>query len=156
MERRETIEVHSVRTLGAHDHWSEYSTKELLQELVEDAQRLVKAELQLAKAELRDEARGAAKGRAITAGGAALGFGALLVLLFTLVYALALALPLWASALIVGVIAAIAAAALVWAGIKKVKRVETGPREAAGELREDRRWARETMRSAKSTRHVNA
>lgn len=134
--------------------YASMSTGELVGELIGQAQRLFREEVRLARAETRDEIKQATRGGAMLGAGAVLGFTAVLVLAFCVVYAIANALPLWLSALIVGVVLAIAAGVLAMVGKERVKFENRRPDETLQSLREDREWARETMQSARSRRHA--
>ncbi len=131
-------------------------TGDLLRELLDQSQRLVKQEVRLARLELRDEVKGYARGGTLMGSAAAVGMGAFLVLCFAAVFALALAMPGWAAALIVGGALAVIAAGLYFAGKGKVRRTQLAPQQSLGSIREDQRWARETMHRARSQRHASA
>lgn len=72
--------------------------------VAEDASRLVRAEVDLAKAELAASAKEKATGAGLLVGAAILGWLAFQGLLITAALALALVLPLWAAALIISVV----------------------------------------------------
>ncbi len=127
---------------------------DLVRELLGEAQGLLRDEVRLAKAELREEARRAAKGGgAIGAGGAAL-HAALLFLGVTLVLVGATFLPAWVAALIVTAVYAGAGWVALSHGREELRR--TRPSRAVEHVKEDARWARETMRDVKSSRSANA
>lgn len=125
-------------------------TKELISQLTHEASVLMKEQVHLAKLEIRDEMRqvvGAAKPMAI---GGYLVNGAFFVLLFALVFLLSLALPLWASALIVAAVVGGIGAALLRSGARAWKQTSLTPAETVATLKEDRRWLSETMHDVKS------
>lgn len=72
--------------------------------VAEDASALVRAELELAKAELVQSASAKAAGAGLLAGAGVMGWLALQGLLITAALALALVVPGWAAALIVSVV----------------------------------------------------
>lgn len=129
-------------------------TGDLLKELFAQAQVLVREELHLAKAETKYEAK-----KAVRAGA---GFGAGGVLLHTalLVGAACLVavgwsfLPLWASALIVCAIFAIAGAIALSYGKQRMDSIE--PERTVQNLKENQRWAKDTMQSIRLHRHADA
>ncbi|MGC4117739.1 MAG: phage holin family protein [Myxococcales bacterium] len=150
------MELRGDESQGRH-RIEELPTGDLFRELIDQSQRLIRQEVRLAKLELRDEAKGYAKGGSLIGGAAVVGQAAFLVLCFCAVFALATAMPGWAAALIVGAVLAAAAAALYLAGRKKVQATASvEPRETVGSLEEDQRWAREMMRRARSQRHASA
>lgn len=139
---------------GGADDLRERPLGELVRELVGDAQVLLRDEVRLAKAEVRDEAKKAAKGAGAMGAGGALLHAALLFLGATLVLAGATFLPAWLSALIVTAIYAGAGwAALSW-GKGELRR--THPTRPIEHVKEDARWARETIRDVRSSRSANA
>ncbi|HEX9308825.1 MAG TPA: phage holin family protein [Anaeromyxobacter sp.] len=127
---------------------------DLVRELVQEGQGLLRDEVRLAKAEVREEARKASKGAgAIGAGGAAL-HAALLFLGVTLVLLGATLLPAWFAALVVTAIYAGAGWAALSYGRQELRR--TRPSGAVEHVKEDARWAKETMRDIRSSRSANA
>jgi VIT1/CCC1 family predicted Fe2+/Mn2+ transporter len=128
--------------------------RELLRELVGDGQRLVREEVRLARAELREELRKGARGGAGLGAGGALLYAALLCLAAALVLAGSTFMPAWLAALIVTAIYAGAGLAAVQYGKQKLAQAQ--PARAVQGLQEERRWASETMRDIKSSRHAHA
>jgi uncharacterized membrane protein YqjE len=138
----------------ASDGLRERPFGDLLRELVQDGQGLLRDEVRLAKAEIREEAKKAKKGGAAIGAGGAVAWAALLLLGVTLVLLGATFMPAWLSALVVTVLYGIAAAALLAYGRKELAR--TNPSRAVEGIKEDGRWAKETMRDIKSSRSANA
>ena len=127
---------------------------DLVGELVDDGRTLLREEVRLAKEEIRAEARKAARAGAAFGAGGALLHTALLCFAATLVLVGATFLPAWASAAVVtALLGAGGYAALVFG---RRWLAETDPTRAVANLKEDGRWARETMQSIKSSRRVNA
>lgn len=80
--------------------------------VAEDASKLVRAELELAKAELTKAAKEKATGAGLLVGAAVLGWLAAQGLLITAALGLALVLPAWAAALIVSAVLLVGGAVL--------------------------------------------
>ena len=113
---------------------------ELVGEIASDLSTLVRQEIALAKAELKQEA-GKAGGAAGMFGGAAVA--ALLVAVFaslTLMFALGAAIPIGWAALVVTAIWAIAGAILYTRGRDSLRSVKP-PTQTIESLKEDARWA---------------
>jgi hypothetical protein len=127
---------------------------DLVRELVQEGQALLRDEVRLAKAEVREEARKAAKGGAAIGAGGAVLYAALFFLGATLVLLGATFLPAWLAALIVTAIYAAAGWAALSYGRQELRK--TRPTRAVEHVKEDARWAKETMRDIKSSRSVNA
>ncbi|MFF1325747.1 phage holin family protein [Streptomyces chartreusis] len=99
------------------DHSRGHSGQEPVSELVQRASQqlteLVRGEMQLAQAEMKDKGKRYGKGGGLFGGAGVVGFLMLQAMVATAIAALAVPLPVWAAALIVtaalGVIAAVAA-----------------------------------------------
>lgn len=127
---------------------------DLLGELARDSQQLLRDEVQLAKTELRAEVKKGAKGGAeIGLGGVALHAAALFFGI-TLMLIGSTFMPSWLSALIVTLIYAAAGAVAVSTGKKDLAKAN--PARVLDNLKEDERWAKETMRDIRSSRGANA
>ena len=127
---------------------------DLMGELMRDSQQLVRDELRLAKAELKTEAMKAARGGGEIAAGGAVAYAALLFLGVTLILVGATFLPAWLSALIVTALYGGAAAYAINRG--KQDLAKANPAKAVENLKEDERWAKETMHDIKSSRGASA
>lgn len=116
----------------------------LLGDLLNDAQTLVRREVDLAKTEIRmeiDKARQGAIVLGIGAGAAAIGGIFLLLMVVHLLFLLGL--PLWASYLIVGAVLLIGGLIALQQGISRLKRVDPVPRETIDSVRKDVEWIKE-------------
>ncbi|MCL1801933.1 MAG: phage holin family protein, partial [Promicromonosporaceae bacterium] len=126
---------------------------DLIKETTEDAQGLIHAELALAKSEIKQRAKiiGPAVGMFFVA--AFIILYALSVLIWAAVFGLAVALPLWLSALIIGVGMVLIAVVLVLIGIRTLKKLGRIKFLAGGTIKDDiaaitgafktRNWANE-------------
>lgn len=127
---------------------------ELVGELVREGQGLLREEVRSAKAELRHEAKRAAKGGAELGAGGAVLYAALLLFGIALVLIGDTFMPAWASALVVTAIFGIVGAVLLSSGRKELRKAD--PSRVVEHVKEDARWAKETMRDVKSSRNANA
>jgi hypothetical protein len=123
------------------------SLGELFSELGNETSALVRQEIALAKAELTQTATKAGKNAAYLAAGAAVGYAAFLALMAALVFALGEAMPLWAAALIVGVVFAVVAGIVIYEGINNLKRMNVAPRQTVETLKEDAQWLKHQVTS---------
>lgn len=115
---------------------------ELVGDLTRDVSTLVRQEIDLAKAELREEA--VKTGKAAGMLGAA-GFAGYLVLLFlslTIMWALADVVHIGWAALIVAVIWAVVGAVLFALGRSRLRSVDPTPRRTVETIKEDVQWAK--------------
>lgn len=124
-------QVHDQRSIG-----------EVIGDVVANAQEMIRGEIRLAKAELRNDAKAAAKSMGILAAGAVLVFYAFGMLLFTAVWALDTQIPQWTAGLIVTTAVAIPATILVKIGRSKLKEIEPGPEQTIESMKENVEWVR--------------
>lgn len=129
---------------------------ELFRDFLGQGQRLFREEVRLAKTELRDEAKTAGKASGTAAAGGVIAYVGFLALTCAAVAALATGMPVWAGALIVGVVYALVGGIMAKGGVNKLKHMEKRPRETTETLQEDRQWASETMRAVRSRTRANA
>jgi len=107
-----------------------------------DVSTLFRKEVELAKVELREEAKRAGRGAGMFAGAGLAGWMAILFVSFALAWLLDQAMNTALAFLIVGVIWAIAALILMSKGKKDIKKVEPLPQTVAT-LKEDVTWAKQ-------------
>jgi hypothetical protein len=125
-------ELRGVRTL-----------REIVADLVQDAQNLIRGELALARIELDRKLS-----RVITAaiwlvGGMVVGFAGLVVLLLAAAAALALVIPAWAALLIVGLVIIAVGGALAYSGIKMLSLEGLKPERLTRNVSRDAQVVRE-------------
>ena len=122
------------------DHVAETSIGELIGNISDDLSQLFRQEVELAKAEMKQEAGKAGKAAGMLGGAGFAGYLAVVLLSFALVFALSNVMdPGWA-ALIVAVIWAIIGAVLYANGRKKLKNVDPVPRRTVDTIKEDAQW----------------
>lgn len=119
------------------------SLGDLFAELSRQMSALVRQEVNLAKAEMTQKAREVGKEAGFMAAGGAVAYAGFLVILAGLVLLLGVWLPMWVSALIVGVIIAGIGGFLVVRGKERLTKVSVMPQETADTLKENVRWAKE-------------
>jgi hypothetical protein len=127
---------------------------DLVGELLREAQGLLREEVRYAKAEIRQEAKRAARGGATLGAGGAVLYAALLLFGIALVLIGDTFLPAWVAALAVTAIFAIVGGALLAKGKKELRQAD--PSRVVENVKEDARWAKETMRDVRSSRNANA
>jgi apolipoprotein N-acyltransferase len=118
------------------------SIADVFKDIVGNVQQIIRAEVRLAKTEVRDELLKMKRGVTIIAAGGVIGILAIGVLLLAAVYALSLVLPPWAAALIVAVVTAAIAGVCVMTGIKQLKRVTLPPAKTVATVQENIQWAK--------------
>lgn len=116
---------------------SEASVGELMTRLSEQTSRLVRDELALAQLEMKDSAKQAGKGAGLLSGAGVLALYGLGAAIATAIIALALVLPLWASALIVTAVLFVAAGIAALVGKKEIQQVSPTPQRAVDNASRD-------------------
>jgi uncharacterized membrane protein YqjE len=119
------------------------SLSDVFQDIIRNVQEIVRSEIRLAKLEIGEEASKAAASSLMLGAGIVAGVFATLFLLWTLVYGLALYMPLWAAALIVGGALALIASVMVTTGIRQFKRIHPTPTRTVGTFKENVEWAKQ-------------
>ncbi|MEV6260144.1 phage holin family protein [Streptomyces sp. NPDC051784] len=95
---------------------------ELVQRASHQLTELVRGEMRLAQAEMKEKGKRYGTGGGLFGGAGLFGFLALQALVATAIAALAVPLPVWAAALIVTAVLGCVAAALARVGTKQVKK----------------------------------
>ncbi|WP_420310376.1 phage holin family protein [Streptomyces sp. YS-B37] len=104
------------------DRSGQEPTSELVQRASQQLTELVRGELRLAQAELKEKGRRYGKGGGLFGGAGVVGFLMLQALVATAIAALAVPLPVWAAALIVAAVLGVIAGVLALGGKKQVGR----------------------------------
>ena len=121
-------------------HRDERSIGELFADLASETSTLVRQEVTLAKVEMTQKASEAGKDVGFLAAGGAVAYAGLLVILAGIVLVLGNLIPLWLSALFVGVVVALIGYFLVRSGLNRLKQVNPAPQETIQTVKEDKEW----------------
>jgi Putative Actinobacterial Holin-X, holin superfamily III len=116
---------------------------ELVKQLAEEVSTLTRQEIELARVEMTTKAKRAGIGLGELGTGGIAALYALGALTACVIAALALAMPVWAAALIVAAVYAVAAAVLILIGRRQLE--EAGPpvpERTKQTIKEDVEWAR--------------
>jgi hypothetical protein len=118
------------------------SLGDLVSELTGDLSKLMRQELELAKAEMRQEAVKAGKATGMLAAAGFAGYMTTVLISLALVFALGAVMPLGWAALIVAAIWGIAGAVLYSTGRTRLRTVNPKPERTVETLKEDAEWAK--------------
>ncbi|MEU4761752.1 phage holin family protein [Actinosynnema sp. NPDC023794] len=124
----------------------EPSLGQLVGELTEDLSRLMRQELELAKAEIRQEATKAGKAAGMLGAAGFAGYMTAVLLSLALAFGLATFLGLGWATLVVAVLWGIAGFALFSTGRARLRQVNPKPERTIETLKEDAEWARHPTR----------
>ena len=119
------------------------SLGELFSELSQETTTLIRQEVQLAKTEMSQKASRVGKDVGFLAAGGAVAYAGLLAIVAGVIALLGLVIPLWLSALLVGVVVAVIGYFLVRRGLDALKQEELVPRQTMETLKEDKEWAKD-------------
>ena len=122
------------------------SLGELFSELSSNTSNLVRQEINLAKAEMTQKATEAGRQAGMIGVGGVLAHTALLALVAALVAGLSEFMPIWASALLVGIVLAIAGYVVIRQGLDKLKQLNPKPEQTIETLKEDKEWIKDQTR----------
>ena len=123
------------------------STADLLKEIVGNVQDIIRAEVRLAKAEVRTETTKGLAAAKLLGAGAVLGLYALGFILLSAVYLLSAALPPWVAALIVGAVVGGVAVMLLLKGRDQLKHVSPKPDKTIENVKENVAWMKDQTKS---------
>ncbi|WP_199816248.1 phage holin family protein [Streptomyces sp. NRRL S-1448] len=105
---------------GRNTHRADEPVSELVQRASQQLTELVRGELRLARAEMKEKGKRYGKGGGLFGGTGVVGFLTLQALVATAIAALAVVLPVWAAALIVAAVLGVIAAVMAISGKKQV------------------------------------
>ena len=122
----------------------ERSLGELFGDLTRDMSTLIRQETQLVTTEMTQKAARVGKSSGVLVGGALIAYAGFFALLWAIVYGLtSLGLPIWASFLIVAIIALAVGGVMAWRGYDTLKKTDFVPRQTVETIKEDAQWAKE-------------
>lgn len=123
---------------------------ELMKELSEQTSTLIRQEMELATAELREKGKSAGLGAGMFGGAGLVGLFALGALTACAILALDTAMAGWLAALIVAVVYGAIAGVLALAGRKKVQQATPpAPEQAVDSVKEDVEWTKHRAKTAR-------
>jgi len=124
----------------------EPSLGELFASLARDTSTLVRKEVELATTEMTGKVTDLAKHTGMLGVGGALAYGGFLALLAGVILILGRVIPMWLSALIVGIVVVGIGYLLIQRGLDAIKRASLTPRQTIETLKEDTEWAKDQVR----------
>ena len=122
------------------------SIGELIAELSRETVALVRQEVQLAKAEMSQKASRVGKNVGFLIVGGVVAYTGLLAIVAAVIIVLGGVIPLWLSALVVGLVIAAIGLFLIVKGANTLRQEDPAPQETIETLKEDREWLRDQTR----------
>lgn len=117
--------------------------------IVKDLQEIVRGEVKLAKAEIKEDVSAMGKGAASIAAGGIVAFVGFIFLMLAVTYLLNKWLEMWIAAGIVAIALLLIGAILAMSGKKKLSASSLKPTESIESLKEDQEWASQQIKSVK-------
>lgn len=124
----------------------EPSLGELFASLARDTSNLVRQEVQLAKTEMTQKVTGLGRDAGMIGAGGAVAYAGLLTLIAAIVLGLGELIPLWLSALIVGLVVVAIGYFLIQRGRNGLSQADLTPRQTIETLKEDTEWAKDQIK----------
>lgn len=121
------------------------SLGELFSELANETGTLIRHEVALVQTELTQKVVQTGIKIGVLAIGGVLALAALMALLTSLIIVLANVIPLWISALVVGIALGIIAAVMIASAIKMLKDTNLVPEQTVETLKEDAQWLKKQV-----------
>ena len=119
---------------------------ELFSELAQETSTLVRQEVNLAKTEMSQKASRVGKDVGFLAAGGVVAYAGLLAILAGVIVLLGQVIPMWLSALLVGLVVAAVGYFLIKKGLDALKREDVAPRQTMETLKEDGQWIKDQTR----------
>lgn len=110
--------------------------------IVADIQNILRDEIRLASSEFKDKARQSKKAAVFLGGAAGMGLFSAACFIATCIAALALVLPVWLSALIMGVLLAAGAGGAFILGRMALDEVDAIPQQTVESMKDNADWIR--------------
>ena len=120
----------------------ERSAGEIMQDVVRDVGEVVRGEVRLARAEMSEKVSKAGKAGGFLGGAAVCGLMAVGSLVAAGIAGLAMIMPVWVAALIMGVLLACIGGAMYAGGRAKLKTIEPVPERTVQTIKDDVQWAK--------------
>jgi uncharacterized membrane protein YqjE len=123
----------------------------LVADLIGDLQEIVRGEVRLAQAEVREDIRTTVRAAGLLAAGAFLGFVGFVFLMLAVAYVLyeEAELDRWQAAGIVALALLVVGAILALVGKNRLSAANLKPQQTIASLKEDREWAKHQISSVK-------
>ena len=120
----------------------ERSAGEIMQDVVRDVGEVVRGEVRLAKAEMAEKAGKAGKAAGMFGGAAVCGLMGVASLVLAGIAALALAMPLWLAALLMGVLLACIGGRGICGRQGEDEGIDPVPERTVQTIKDDMQWAK--------------
>lgn len=122
------------------------SLADVFQDIVRNVQEIIRAEIILAKTEVREEVSKAVSSLAWTIVGGLSGILSVIFVLWTAAYALGLVWPMWVATLVVAGVLTLSAIGLLMIGIRRLRQLHPTPERTVQTIKENVAWVRQSSK----------
>ena len=123
------------------------SAGEIVQDILQNLQDIIRSELEIAKTELTERGKRAGKAAGMLGGGLAVLAIAGLLLIATATAALALVMPVWLACLLMAVLLLMVGGGMAMVGRQRLKQTSLKPEQAIHGMKEDVEWLKRQTKS---------
>ena len=124
----------------------EQSVSDVMQDIFRNLQDMVRLEIRLAKTEIREEVSKTVTSSVWLAAGTLGAVSAWIFLLWTLAYALATRMPMWAATLVIAVVMTAVATVLIMGGIQRARRIQPVPERTVESVKGNLEWIKQSTK----------
>jgi uncharacterized membrane protein YqjE len=118
------------------------SIANVLQDIVANVQTIIRAEIRLARTEVKEQITGLGRAAGMMATGAVAALFTVWLLFLTILFALSTVIPFWAACLILFVVLAVVTLTLLTIGKRRLKAVHKTPEKAVETMKENVEWVK--------------
>jgi len=125
---------------------SEPTLGDLFTSLTDDLTTLVRKEIDLARTETTEKVTKASRSVVMMVAGGMVAYTGLIALVIAIIVALSGLMPLWLSALIVGIVVIVIGAILIASGRSSLARMTIVPEKTVETMKDNTEWAKEQVK----------
>ena len=125
---------------------SKRSIADIFKDMVSNIQEIVRCEIRLVKADVKQEAMRYLPFVRLVSAGASFGLFGVGFLLLSAVYALALVMPIWAAAALIGLVLSIASVVMINAGLGHWRQLSSVQKVTNEAIKEQTAWSNHPAR----------
>lgn len=125
---------------------SEPTLGDLFTSLTGDLSTLVRQEIDLARTETMEKVTSATRSIVMMVAGGMVAYAGLIAVVIAIIVALSGIMPLWLSALIVGIVVIVVGAMLISSGRSKLASMSVVPQKTVESMKENTEWAKEQVK----------
>jgi len=119
---------------------------DLFSSLTEDMSTLIRKEVDLARTETMEKVSSATRSVVSMVAGGMIAYAGLIGVMIAVIVGLSRFMPLWLSALIVGIVVIVIGAIMIMSGRSSLQKMTVVPEQTVESMKENTEWAKEQVR----------